>query len=85
MQFDRFRVISKMPQGAGTPRQEGRLDMAKRYTYRELMDFVCRADSLDKVETARVFIDKLDYISNETYDDLMMALSYLSRELYREA
>lgn len=57
--------------------------MAKRYTNQELMRFVSRADTLEKVRTAEAFIRKLTYISNETYDDLMMALAYTSRELYR--
>ena len=56
----------------------------KKYSNQELMNFVCRVDSFEKLKTARAYIEKLDYISNETYDDLMMALSYISRELYRE-
>ena len=55
----------------------------KQYSSQELMNFVCRVDSFEKLHTAKAYIDKLDYISNETYDNLMMALSYISRELYR--
>ena len=58
--------------------------MKKRYSNQELMNFVCRVDSFEKLDIARAYIDKIDYISNETYDNLMMALSYISRELYRE-
>ena len=55
----------------------------KKYSDQELMKFVCRVDSFEKLNIAIAYINKLDYISNETYDDLMMALSFISRELYK--
>lgn len=54
----------------------------KTYSFKQLMDFVNRADSHEKVETARAYIRNLNYISNEQYDELMDALAYISRELY---
>ena len=54
----------------------------KKYTQAELMAFVNRADTHEKVATAEAFIKKLTYVSNDDYDDLMNALAYISRELY---
>lgn len=56
----------------------------KRFTESELWAFVNRADDHDKVATAEAFLKKLTYVNNELYDDLMMALSFKSRELYRQ-
>ena len=58
--------------------------MAKRYTESELYAFVSRADTHEKVETAKSFITRLDYISTDLYDGLMDSLAYISRELYRQ-
>lgn len=56
----------------------------KRYTESELFAFVSRADTHEKIETAKAFLSKLNYISNELYDALMDALAYESRELYHQ-
>lgn len=56
-----------------------------KHTFQELMDFVCRVDTLDKAHTAEEYITKLDYISNNEYNELMMTLSYITRELYHAA
>ena len=55
----------------------------RRYTESELYSFISRADTHEKVETARKLITSLDYLDTDTYDDMMMALSFISRELYR--
>lgn len=56
-----------------------------RHTFQDLMNFVCRVDTLQKAHIAEEYIKKLDYISNNEYNELMMALSYITRELYRAA
>lgn len=54
----------------------------KQFTESELWAFVNRADTHEKIETAKVFLGKLPYLSIDLYDDLMNTLAYLSRELY---
>lgn len=55
----------------------------KRYTEKQLWEFVNRADSHEKIQTAISFLTKLDYLDIDVYDDMMNALAYTSRELYR--
>lgn len=57
--------------------------MAKQYSIEELWDFVNRAEALWQIKDAEAFLRKLDYIDNDTYDELMEALACKSRELYR--
>ena len=54
----------------------------KRYTEQELWAVVDRADTHEKIQIADKFLTKLDYLSVETYDAMMDALAYKSRELY---
>lgn len=54
----------------------------KRYTESELYAFVSRADTHEKVEIAKAFIAKLDYIDNDLFDGLMISLAWISRDLY---
>lgn len=56
----------------------------KKYTESELYAFVSRADTHEKVETAKAFIARLDYISNDLYDGLMDSLAWISRDLYHQ-
>ena len=56
----------------------------KKFTESELYAFISRADTHEKVETARAFISKLDYLDIDVYDDMMDALAYISRELYHQ-
>lgn len=44
--------------------------MAKRYTKDELIAFINRADDFDKLATARDFIDKLSYLSDDDREEL---------------
>jgi hypothetical protein len=53
-------------------------------TFQDLMNFVCRVDTLKKSQIAEEYLKKLDYISNNEYNELMMALSYITRGLYRD-
>ena len=63
--------------------KQGQEDMTmKRYTEQELWAFVNRADTHEKIQIADKFLTKLDYLSIETYDAMMDALAYKSRELY---
>ena len=62
--------------------------MAKRYTETQLWDFINRADTHEKVEIAADFITRMfdagrADIDGDTYDDMMDALAFISRELYR--
>lgn len=56
----------------------------KKYTESELYAFISRADTHEKITVAEDFITKLDYLSIDTYDDMMNALAYLRRELYHQ-
>ena len=47
-------------------------------------DMVNSANTHQKIEEARISIMKDDELSWEDYDNLMMALSSLSRDLYRQ-
>lgn len=54
-------------------------------TMEELWNIVNNAVTLEKIREAKIILDDVGgHISNEEYDDLMNALSYLSREAYRE-
>lgn len=44
---------------------------------------VNRVDTLEKAKIANMWIMENEVITNEEYNDLMMALSYITRELYR--
>ena len=57
----------------------------KKFTESELYAFISRADTHEKVEIARAFITKLDYLDIDVYDDMMSALAYISRELYHQS
>lgn len=59
--------------------------MKRRYTAQELWGLVNRADSHEKIAVAADFLTKLDYLDVDTYDEMMVALSWKSRELYRPA
>lgn len=48
----------------------------------ELWDIVNAANTIDEIEDAIVKIKATD-VGNETYDELMNALAYKSREAYR--
>lgn len=56
----------------------------KRFTNQELWKFISRADTHEKVQTAEQFIAKLDYLDFDTWNDMMIALSQINRELYRQ-
>ena len=53
-----------------------------KFTSKQLWAFVNRADTLEKIQIASDFLTKLDGLSIELYNDLMIALSFKSRELY---
>lgn len=62
--------------------------MSKHYTEAELWSFINRADTHDKVEIAADFITRMSDagradIDHDTYNDMMDALAFISRELYR--
>lgn len=56
--------------------------MARRFSEKELWDFVNRADTHEKIAIAEAFLRKLSYIDNKLWDGLMGALAAQSRELY---
>lgn len=62
--------------------------MAKRYTQEELIAFINRADDFDKLATARDFIDKLSYLSDEDREELnnecLMQGDLLEQRLWRD-
>lgn len=62
--------------------------MAKRYTQEELIAFINRADDFDKLATARDFIEKLSYISDENREELeaelLMQGDYLTAREYQD-
>lgn len=43
---------------------------------------ISRVDSFDKLETAKEWIMKNEVITVDEFDDMMMALAYISRELH---
>lgn len=55
----------------------------KRFSEKQLWEFVNRADTHEKIQIADDFLSKLDYLDIEVYNDMMDALAYKSRELYR--
>lgn len=55
---------------------------ACKFTSNQLWAFVNRADTLEKIQIASDFLTNLDGLSIELYNDLMVALSFKSRELY---
>ena len=55
----------------------------KRYTESQLWEFIGRADTHKKVRVAEDFITGLDYLDFDVWNDMMIALSQISRELYR--
>ena len=55
----------------------------KQYSENELWAFVNRADTHEKVEIAADFITSLDYLDMDVYEEMMDALAFISRELYR--
>ena len=57
--------------------------MMKRYTEKELWAFVNRADTHERIQTAADFLAKQDYLDVDVFDDMMDALAFMSRELYR--
>lgn len=52
-----------------------------KYTENQLYDFVYRADTPQKVATAERWL-KENVTDNNLFDDLMIALSMQSREIY---
>ena len=54
----------------------------RKFTEQELWAFVNRADTHERIEIAKNFLAGLDYLSTDTFDDMMMALAFTSRELY---
>lgn len=55
--------------------------MRKKYTRDQLYDFVWRADTHEKIEIAKSWITK-NVDDNELWNDLMVELSTMSRDLY---
>lgn len=47
-------------------------------------EMVNRVNALEKLHIAEQWLKANEVITNEEYNDLMMALSYISRELYRK-
>lgn len=45
---------------------------------------VNRVNTLEKLHIAKQWLKVNELITNDEYNDLMMALSYISRELYRQ-
>lgn len=45
---------------------------------------VNRVDNFEKLNVAYNWLRANEVITNEEYNDLMMTLSYISRELYRQ-
>lgn len=45
---------------------------------------VNKVDTLEKLTIAEQWLKANEAITNDEYNDLMMALSYISRELYRQ-
>lgn len=45
---------------------------------------VNRVNTLEKMKIAEHWLKLNEVISNDEYNDLMMALSYIGRELYRQ-
>lgn len=56
--------------------------MKRTYTIEELWAFVNRAETHEQIRQADAFLSKLDYLDADTFDDMMDALAYKSRELY---
>ena len=48
-----------------------------------LWKMVNAVDTIHRAKVAEDWIKANEVIDNETYNDLMMALSYITRELYR--
>jgi len=46
---------------------------------------VNNVDTLEKAHIAEKWLKENEILSNDEYNDLMMALSYLTRELYKIA
>ena len=53
-----------------------------KYSEQQFLAFVNRCDTHEKIRIAEDFLTHLDGLSIELYDELMVALSYISRELY---
>lgn len=51
----------------------------------QLWDMISRIDSHEKVQIAIAFLDKQDDLDFDTYDDMMNAIAFISRELYHTA
>ena len=45
---------------------------------------VNRVDNFEKLNVAEQWLRANEVITNDEYNDLMMTLSYISRELYRQ-
>lgn len=56
--------------------------MKCKFSEKQLWAFVSRIDSHEKVQIAIDFLTNLDGLSIDLYDDLMIAISQISRELY---
>ena len=54
----------------------------RKMSIKKFWDMVNNCSTLDAVNTAEKALIESD-LDNETYNDLMMALSYISRELYK--
>lgn len=57
----------------------------KKYTEQELWAFVNRAETHEQIQQAAAYITGLEYLNADTWGDMMDALAFKSRELYREA
>ena len=57
--------------------------LAKRFSEMQLWGLVNRADTHEKIEIAIDFITKQEYLSVDVFDEMMDALAFQSRELYR--
>lgn len=53
-----------------------------KFTDRQLWDLVNRANTHERVQRAEEFLTHLDGLSVELYNELMMTLAFISRELY---
>ena len=55
----------------------------KKHSENELLAFINRADTHEKIDIAFKFISKQEYLDDDVMDDMCVALAFKSREMYR--
>ncbi len=59
--------------------------MERTYSEQDLWDLICSVDSFKELHRVEDLVATADFLSLDTYDNMMNALAFISRDLYRHS